>query len=176
MRGGNATTNVKMPKSFEHNPLPNNPPSAVNSGLQVKYSQQNQANTLLAGGSSRATSRTRNRGRAGGSRSSILARSRKQTRNRGRAGGSTRNRGRAGGSTRGRAGGSTRGRAGGSRKQSGGACVGGNISNPDGYGYFPPNNCMQVPTLRDPTAQLIAMKSTSIHATSLANAENDNKI
>jgi hypothetical protein len=66
--------------------------------------------------------------------------------------------------------------AGGRKKQRGGACVGGTLSQADGYGYMAPSNCLEVPSFRDSGTQALATQGTLINATAVANAVNDNKI
>jgi len=65
-----------------------------------------------------------------------------------------------------------------SKKQTGGMgaigmCVSTLVNSANGWGYVPPYGCMSVPVVKDPMAQELAVSSTHIGATGLANGEHD---
>ena len=73
--------------------------------------------------------------------------------------------------------------AGGSKKkrlnQRGGdatICGGTVVNGADGYGYTPPNNCLLVPTVNNPTAQMLAINTSNTQYTGNANAAGDSQV
>ena len=64
-------------------------------------------------------------------------------------------------------------------KQRGGdatICGGTVVNGADGYGYMPPNNCLLVPTVNNPTAQMLAINTSDTQYTGTANAAGDSQV